>query len=144
LSVLGLYLTSNSDTSLRQAVGTHLKTLAQTDAAVTSQFIRDRVVDVRALAEDPAVLDAVSAANASYGHMSNEAIPAHIEKIEQGWDTPESDSIVKAMLSSRASGWLQSQRGVNPRILKVIAMDDIGAAVAATDKPLHYTMADKE
>jgi hypothetical protein len=23
-------------------------------------------------------------------------------------------------------------------------MDDIGAAVAATDKPLHYTMADKE
>lgn len=144
LSVLGLYLTSNSDTNLRQAVGMHLKMLAQTDAAVASQFISDRVVDVRALAEEPAVLDAISAANRSYGQMSNEAITARIEKTEQRWDTAEADSIVKEMLSSRASGWLQSQREVNPRLLKVIAMDDIGAAVAATDKPLHYTMADKE
>jgi hypothetical protein len=81
----------------------HLKTLAQTDASVTSQFISDRVVDVRGLAEEPAVLDAISAANNSYGHMSNEAMTARIEKIEQRWDTAEADSIVKEMLSSRAS-----------------------------------------
>jgi len=62
-SVLGFYLTSNSDTSLRQAVGTHLKMAAQTDGAVVSQFISDRVVDVRVLAEEPSVLDAISAAN---------------------------------------------------------------------------------
>jgi hypothetical protein len=103
LSMLGLYLTSHSDTNLRQAVGMHLKTLAQTDASVTSQFISDRVVDVRGLAEEPAVLDAISAANNSYGHMSNEAMTARIEKIEQRWDTAEADSIVKEMLSSRAS-----------------------------------------
>jgi hypothetical protein len=144
LSVVGLYLTSNSDTNLRQAVGTHLRTFAQTDAAVTSQFISDRVVDVRALAEEPAVLDAINAANRSYEHMGNEAITARIEKIEQRWDTAEADPLVKGMLSSRASGWLQRQREVNPRLLKVIAVDDVGAAVAATDKPVHYTQTDKE
>jgi len=144
LSILGLYLTSHSDTDLRQAMGTHLKTFAQTDAAVTAQFISDRVVDVRALAEEPAVLDAIKAGNRSYEHMSNEGITARIEKIEQRWDTAEADPLVKEMLSSRASGWLQMQRAVNPRLLKVIAMDDVGAAVAATDKPLHYSQTDKE
>lgn len=38
LSVVGLYLAAKSDTNLRQAVGTHLKTFAQTDAAIASQL----------------------------------------------------------------------------------------------------------
>ena len=75
--------------------------------------------------------------------MSNEAITARVEKIEQGWDTAGADSIVKQMLSSTASAWLRKQREINPRLLKVIAVDEIGAAVAATDKPVHYTQADK-
>jgi hypothetical protein len=144
LSVFGLYLTSSSDTNLRQAVGTQLKAFAQTDAMVTSQFIGDRVVDVRALADEPAVLEAIQAANRSYEHMSNEVITAHIEKIEQRWDTAGADPLVKEMLSSRASGWLQRQREVNPQLLKIIAVDDVGAAVAATDKPVHYSQKDKE
>lgn len=144
LSVLGLYLTSKSDTNLRQAVGTYLKTFAQTDGAVTSQFISDRVDEVRALAEEPAVLDALSAGNRSYEHMSNEVITARIQKIEQQWDTAEADPIVKEMLSSPASGWLRRQREVNPRLLKVIAVDALGVPVAATDKPVHYTQADKQ
>jgi len=144
LSVLGLYLTSKSDTNLRQAVGTYLKTFAQTDGAVTSQFISDRVDEVRALAEEPAVLDALSAGNRSYEHMSNEVITARIQKIEQRWDTAEADPIVKEMLSSPASGWLRRQREVNPRLLKVIAVDALGVPVAATDKPVHYTQADKQ
>jgi hypothetical protein len=144
LSVFGLYLTSNSDTNLRQAVGIHLKAFAQTDAVVTSQFISDRVVDVRALAEEPAVLDAIETANRSYEHMSNEVITARIEKVEQQWDTAAADPLLKQMLSSPASGWLQRQREVNPQLLKIIAVDDVGAAVAATDKPVHYSQTDKE
>jgi hypothetical protein len=144
LSVLGLYLTSKSDTNLRQAVGTHLKTFAETDAAIASQFISDRVVDVRALAEEPGVVDAITAANRGYERMSNDAITGRLEKIEQRWDTAEAAPLVKEVLSSHAAGWLRRQREVNPRLLKVIAVDEVGAAVAASDKPVHYSQTDKE
>jgi hypothetical protein len=144
LSVLGLYLTSKSDTNLRQAVGTQLKTFAQTDAAIASQFIIDRVVDVRALAEEPAVVDAVTTANRGYGRISKDAITGRLEKIAQRWDTAEVAPLVKEILSSRAAGWLRRQREVNPRLLKVIAVDEVGAAVAATDKPVHYTQTDRD
>jgi hypothetical protein len=144
LSVLGLYLTSKSDTNLREAVGSHLKTFAQTDAAVASQYISDRVGDVKAIAEEPAVVDAITAANRAYERISNEAIAGRVEKIEQRWDTAESGSLVKEMLSSHTAGWLRRQRELNPRLLKVVAVDEVGAAVVATDKPVHYTQTDKE
>lgn len=144
LSVVGLYLTAKSDTNLRQAVGTHLKTFAQTDAAIASQYVSDRVVDVRTLAEEPAVVDGIIASNRSYERIGNDAITGRLEKIEQQWDTAEGAPLVKAVLSSRASGWLRKQREVNPRLLKVIAVDEEGAAVAASDKPVHYSQTDKE
>src|SRR3984893_865344 len=144
LSVLGLYLTSKSDTNLRQAVGTHLKTFAETDAATASQFISDRVVDVRALAEEPGVVDAITAANRGYERMSNDAITGRLAKIQQRWDTAEAAPLVKEVLSSHAAGWLRRQHEVNPRLLKVIAVDEVGAAVAASDKPVHYSQTDKE
>ena len=144
LSVVGLYLTAKSDTNLRQAVGTHLKTFAQTDAAIASQFISDRVVDVRTLAEEPAVVDAITAADRGYGRTSNDAITGRLEKIEQRWDTAEGAPLVKEVLSSRAAGWLRRQREVNPQLLKVIAVDEVGAAVAASDKPVHYSQTDKQ
>ncbi len=52
LSVVGLYLTSNADSSLQQTVGMHFRIIAQTDAAAASQFIRDRIIDVSAIAVD--------------------------------------------------------------------------------------------
>ena len=144
LSVVGLYLTSNADSSLQQAMGTHFKTIAQTDAAATSQFIRDRIIDVSAIAGEPIIVDAVTAANRTYVGISEEAIGARIQKIEGQWDTPNADLLVKDMMSSRASRWLQQQRTLNRRLLKIIVADGNGAAVAATGKPLHYVKADQE
>jgi len=144
LSVVGLYLTSNTDSSLQQTVGMHFRIIAQTDAAVASQFIRDRIIDVSAIGGDPDIVDAVTAANLAYGGISEEAIAARIQKIEGQWDTPSADSLVKGMMSSRASRWLQRQRTLNRRLLKIIVADENGAAVAATEKPLHYIEADQE
>jgi len=143
LSVLGLYLTSESNGNLRQAVGGHLRTIARTDGVVASQFIEDRIADVSAIAAEPAVLEAIQAANRSREHVSNEVISARIEKIEQQWDTAQADSRLREILSSRASSWLRSQRNTNPRLLKVIVADESGVTVAATDKPLHYAQADE-
>ncbi len=57
-SVVGLYLTSNADSSLQQTVGMYFRTMAQTEAASTSQFISGRIVDVQAVAGDPNIVDA--------------------------------------------------------------------------------------
>ncbi len=144
LSVVGLYLTSNADSSLQQTVGMHFRIIAQTDAAAASQFIRDRIIDVSAIAGDPNIVDAVTAANRAYGGISEEAIAARIQKIEGQWATPNTDFLVKDMTSSRASRWLQQQHTLNRRLLKIIVEDENGAAVAATEKPLHYVEADQE
>jgi len=144
LSVVGLYLTSNADSNLQQTVGMHFRTIAQTDSAATSQFVRDRIIDVSAIAGEPSIVDAVTAANRTYAGIGGEAIAARIQKIEGQWDTPNADSLVKDMMSSRASRWLQQQRTLNPRLLKIIVADENGAAVAATAKPLQYVKADQE
>src|SRR5258708_10101731 len=138
LSVVGLYLTSNADSSLQQTVGMHFRIIAQTDAAAASQFIRDRIIDVSAIAVDPNTVDVVRAANRQYGGMGEEAIAARMQKIEGQWATPNSDFLVKDMTSSRASRWLHQQHTLNRRVLEIIAADENGAAGAATAKPLHY------
>lgn len=143
LSVVGLYLTSESNGNLRQAVGGHLRTIARTDRVVASQFIEDRIADVSAIAGEPAVLEAIQAANRSREHVSDDAISARIDKIQQQWDTPQADSLVREIISSRSSSWLRSQRNTNPRLLKVIVADEKSVTVAATDKPLHYAQADE-
>ena len=144
LSVVGLYLTSSADSNLQQTVGMHFRTIAQTDSAATSQFVRDRIIDVSAIAGEPSIIDAVTAANRTYAGLSEEAIAARIQKIEGQWDTPNADLLVKDMMSSRVSRWLQQQHTLNPRLLKIIVADENGAAVAATGKPLQYVKTDQE
>lgn len=144
LSVVGLYLTSNADSSLQQTVGMHFRTIAQTDSAANSQFVRDRIIDVSAIAGEANIVDAVTVASRTYAGISEEAIAARIQKIEGQWDIPSTDLLVKDMMSSRASRWLQQQRTLNPRLLKIIVADENGAAVAATGKPLQYVKADQE
>ena len=94
LSVVGLYLTSNADSSLQQTVGMHFRIVAQTDAAAASQFIRDRIIDVSAIAGDPNTVDVVRAANRQYGGMGEEAIAARMQKFEGQWATPNTDFLV--------------------------------------------------
>ena len=144
LSVVGLYLTSNADKNLEQTIGMQFRTVALTDAATTAQFIGDRIIDVSAIADDPAIVDAVKASDRQYLGMGEEAIAARVQKIEGQWDTPNADSLVKGMLSSRASRWLQQQRSLNRRLLKIIVSDENGVAVAATGKPVHYVEADQQ
>ena len=112
LSIVGLYLTSHADSSLQQTIGMHFGTIALTDAAATSQFIGDRIVDITAIAGDPTIAEAVKAADHQYAGMSEQAMAARIQKIEGQWDSPGADSRVKDMMSARTSRWLQGQRGL--------------------------------
>jgi len=138
LSVVGLYLTSEADTSLEQTIGTHFRSIAQTEGTATSQFINDQVLDVAALARNPAVIDATTAAQRSRKGLDDAVIAARVEKIESTWETPQVDPLVQEILSSPTSQVLRHHREAEPRILKILVADQTGATVAATDKPLHY------
>ena len=145
LSIVGLYLTSSADKNLEQTVGMQFRTVALTDAAATAQFIGDRIIDVSAIAGDTAIVDAVKASDRQYtGLGGEEATAARLQRIEGQWETPNADSLVKDMMSSRVSRWLQQQRSLNRRLLKIIVSDEKGAAVAATGKPVHYVEADQQ
>jgi hypothetical protein len=138
LSVVGLYLTSEADTALEQTIGRHFRSIAQIEGTATSQFIEDRVLDVAALARNPAVADAITAAQRSPKGFDDAAITARVGKIESTWETPQVDPLVREILASPTSQLLRHHREAEPRILKILVADETGATVAATDKPLHY------
>lgn len=144
LTIVGLYLTSYSDNRLQQTTGANFKTIAQADSTLVSQFINDRVADVNAIAAETSIVDAVTTSNRSHAQMSEEAVAAHIQKIEQGWDAAGGDSQTRELLSSQVSHWLQQLRAANSGLLKVVVADETGATVAATDKPQHYAQAMNE
>ena len=138
LSFVGLYLASQAEASLEETLGTHFRSIAQSEGMATSQFINDRVLDVAALASNPGVVDAITAAQQSRKGLDDSALKARLGKIESTWETPQVDPLVKEMLLSPASQVLRRHREADPRILKILVADETGATVAATDKPLHY------
>jgi len=142
LNFIGLYLSSESKTSLEQVIGTQFRTIAQADATITLEFVNDRVIDVGTIATEPAVVDAIVGANQAYERRSAEATETNIAEIDKKWDTPAGDAVVKLMLSSPVSRLLQRRREIDPRFLKIIVADENGVPIAATDKPLHYAPVD--
>jgi hypothetical protein len=60
-SVVGLYLTHQSDKDLERTVGAHFEALAGAVAVETAHFITDRVMDLAVMAVEPSVIDAVTA-----------------------------------------------------------------------------------
>jgi hypothetical protein len=138
LSFVGLYLASQAEASLEETLGTHFRSIAQSEGMATSQFINDRVLAVAALASNPGVADAITAAQQFRKGLDDSALKARVGKIEGTWETPQVDPLVKEMLRSPASQVLRRHREADPRILKILVADETGATVAATDKPLHY------
>jgi Cache domain len=143
LSVVGLYLTFESHTSLQQEIGMYFKGVAQTKAAATAQYVHDRLADVSAITLEPVVVDAVTTANHAYEPRNNAATTARIENLEKNWNKPAADSFVTDMLSSTTSRLLRRHHELDSRFLEIIVVDENGATVAATNKPLNYMQADQ-
>lgn len=112
LSILGLVLTGRSDRSLDNAIGSDYKALAQTYSNDVSDFVRDRVSDVNAMAADSSVLAAV------VGH---------------GAGNKSSGS--QATANGNASDFLRQRRILDPRYLSIVATDGNGDVVASAGPP---------
>ncbi len=109
LSILGLVLTGRSDRSLDNAIGSDYKALAKTYSNNVSDFMRDRVADVNAMAADSSVLAAVA------GHEAGNKAAAPVSKVS---------------VNGGASEFLRQRRILDPRYLNIVATDTNGAVVA--------------
>jgi hypothetical protein len=125
LSIAGLILTQRSDKSLDNAMGMNFKTMAEMFSNDVSQFMLDRVNDVVAMSSDPAIVQAVSAADHSTASAKNAAPAAGV-------------------LNNSASQLLRRRRDLDPRFLRIVATDGTGAVVAATLRPTITSYAQNE
>jgi Cache domain len=138
ICIVALYSYSQSQRSLEGTMGNEFKTIAGSTAAEISQFVHDRVVDVGMMTLDPAVVDAITAANRAYQGQPDASINARMKKIEETWNTPASAPLVQSILATRASRVLRRHRELDQRFLRVLVTDERGAVVAATHKPVNF------
>jgi hypothetical protein len=144
VTVFGLYVALQGDTSIRQMNGAHFRTLTRMAADTTSTFVGEFVNDTGAIANSPSVVQAVTSANRTYEHLSEQAVRSKVEAIDNKWNTSESDALSRSILTSDLARELRRDRELNAKLLKITVADISGATVAATDKPLHYFQTDRE
>ncbi len=113
LSIAGLILTERSVKSLDNSVGNDFKTIATTYSNEVSQFMRERITDIGALAQDPSIVSTV---------MSGPA-------------AAKAQAAEKGILDSNASRILRQRKILDPRFLSIIVTDDSGNLVAASQQP---------
>ena len=144
LSILGMYIVNRADSEIREVIGRNIETIAASSASRISNSVHDRVIQVGALAQMPAVLDAVTAANRASAGASDAVFQEKVNQIEKTWNTPAVEAMVRQMLGSEAARMMRSQVAADRRLLRITLTDGRGAAIAATHKTLDYYQADEE
>jgi hypothetical protein len=144
LTVFGFYVALQGDSYVRQMNGDHFRVLTRTSAEITSRFVAEFVKDVGAIANTPSIVQAVTSANRSYEHLSEDAVRSQVDAIESKWNTSEVDALARSILTSNLARELRRERELNAKLLKIIVADISGSTVAATDKPLDYFPTDRQ
>ena len=143
LTVFGFYVALQGDTHARQINGDNFRALTRNAADATSDFVADSVRDVSLVANSPEAIQAVKTADRAYVGLSEEAIRAKIDLIEQSWQNFQSDGLPEGILASDLARQLRRTRELKPILLKMTIADVTGATVAATDRPAHYFQTDR-
>jgi hypothetical protein len=144
LSIVGLVLTTRSDTALDASIGSHLKMTAQMYSNNLSHEIHDRVSAVKLIAADPGVVEAVTAANRDYRNQSEAAIAEKLSKAEKTWQTAQAAPAVKSLLVSKPSETLRHYTDMDQQMLRITVTDERGVPVASTAKPGRYALTSSE
>ena len=133
LSIVGLILTARSDKALDNSIGNDFKTVADMYSNEVSQFMRDRLADVNMMAAEPALIDAVSAADRKPGAQAGAAASVQPGKKNAG-NIAVAGPSGKGTPGSSASDLLRRRRELDPRFLTIVATDQSGTVVAASQK----------
>jgi hypothetical protein len=144
LTVFGFYVAVQGDSHMRQMNGENFRALTLSAAESTSDYIATCVRDVSVIANSPGPMQAVALANHQYERLSEEAVSAKINAIEQAWESAQTDGLSTKILTSDVAEQLRRIRELNPTLLKITVADVTGATVAATERPMHYFQTDRE
>ncbi|MGZ4788460.1 MAG: cache domain-containing protein [Terriglobales bacterium] len=138
IMLFGLYVGLQANRQVQHMSGAYFRTITRASAVITSEYLSERVAEVVTLANQPSVQQSVMNANRAYGNAVDSAMQVRAEQMEKKWKTSESDALVKTMFSSEAGSAIRRQRDLNPKLLRITVVDEAGATVTATDKPLNY------
>ncbi|HWR17082.1 MAG TPA: cache domain-containing protein [Terriglobales bacterium] len=144
ISIFGLYIGLQASQQVQEMNGAYFRTIARGSAAITSQYIGEQVSELVQIANEPTVQSAVTEANRSYENMPEAAIRARADQVEGKWNTAESDLLVRKILGSDVARSIRRHHELNPKFLSITVVDQAGAAVAATEKPLRYFQTESE
>lgn len=144
ITIFGLYIGQQASQQVQQMNGAYFRTVTQASAVITSNYIVERVAELVNIANQPSVEQAVMVASRSYEHMNDSAIRSRAEQEEAQWNSAVSDPLVKNILGSGLAISIRRHRELNPKLLKVTVLDQTGATIAATEKPLHYLQTGSE
>ena len=144
IMLFGLYVGLQANRQVQRMSGAYFRTITRASAAITSEYLAERVAEVVTLANQPTVQQSVENAGKAYGNRSDAAMQARADQMEKKWNTPESDAMVKMMFSSEVGQAIRRHREMNPKLLRITVVDQAGAIVSATDKPLSYFQTDSE
>ena len=125
LSIVGLILTTRSDRALDNNIGNEFRTIADIYSNEAAQFVRDRVGDVNMMTGEPAIIEAVSR-----GGGRTTGTQPRAETAAGG----ANQAVGKGVLGTSASDLLRRRRDLDPRYLNIVATDQSGTIVAASQK----------
>jgi len=144
LTVFGFYVAMQGDRHIRQASGENFRSLTLTAAESTSEFIATSVRNVSVIANTPGPIEAVAVANRQYERLSEEAVRAKIDAINQAWQSSDTDGLSAKILTSDLARQLRRVRELEPTLLKIAVFDVTGSTIAATDRPANYSQTEQE
>jgi len=144
IMLFGLYVGLQASHQVQQMNGAYFRAITHASAAMTSEYVSERVGEVVMMANQPSVQQAVTSAGHAYEHVTDAAMQAKAEQMEKKWNTAESDPLMKNIFGSEAAQTIRRHRELNPKLLRITVVDQAGATVAATDKPQHYFQTESE
>ena len=142
--LFGLYVGLQATHQVQQMNGAYFRTITRASASITSEYLAERVSEVILIANQSSVQQSVMAADHAYEHVPDSVLQARAEQLEKNWNSSQSDLLMKNIFGSEAAKTIRRHRELNPKLLRITVVDQAGAAVAATDKPLRYFQTETE
>ncbi len=136
------FTVDRAKTAIDEKVAANFRAISRGNAATISHAIHSLVREVKTLAVNSEVREAIVAGNASYPR-SPEAVRRRITAIEQAWLEPEGEATVQRILSNPASRYLRRFVSINPTFRRITVTDRFGGTVAANVKPIDFEQGDE-
>lgn len=128
-----------------EAAGQRLLDISNQTLQQSLDTISNHVNTLKTLTLSPSVIEAVEAANQTYGGRDQADLDAEIAVLDQAWrdEDPSIESLVHNVAKNETSAYLQAFLQAFPEEVEVFVTDLQGLNVAMTDRTSDYLQADE-